>query len=1024
MVRPHLPVLLGFTLAATAAAQPIDFNAQIRPILNQSCTSCHGGVKAAGDLSFVYREAATKVGKKSGRPVIVPGKPEESELIARITSADREYRMPPAEHGPVLAPEKIALLREWIRQGAAWQDHWAFVAPQSPAVPVVERRDAQPARPRPGGPSVPTLNPIDAFVRARLAKEGIAPSPEASRAAWLRRASLDLTGLPPTPEESAAFAGDAAPGAFERQADRLLASPHFGERWASLWLDLARYADSKGYEKDDHRSVWQYRDWLVGAFNRNLPYDRFVIEQLAGDLLPDATIEQHVATAFHRQTQVNDEGGTDDEEYRLAAVLDRVATTWQVTNAVTFNCVQCHSHPYDPIRHQEFYRFAAFFNNTRDADLNNEHPTLRVPNDPARQADAGRLRREVETLRHEVVAAGQQLEAAAAWKPSPILAARALPEASVVVRDGGVEADGTLAAAVRYELSLPVLALSGEPITALRFEARPMEPEKARHTPERGFIITQIQIALSGPDGSVAPVEVGRYFPDTENFTASAMKTLPKPAEKAEGETRPAGSAAPAPKAGRKAGKTATKAAATKAGGTAAPPDEVRDVTLDFYFAANPTISGARWVVAALREPIVAPAGSTLHVTVVHGRQITEKPAPTRRLRVATSGDPRWNELARDPAIARRAARVSEALAELAKIPGTDLPVMAELAAKERRETRLFVRGNFLEKTGADLAPGVPELFPPLPQDAPANRLTLARWFFQPGQPLTARVAVNRFWEQMFGTGIVATLEDFGSVGDKPSHPELLDWLALHFERDLKWDVKALLKAIVLSATYRQESKVRPELLERDPQNRLLARGPRQRLTAEMVRDQALAASGLLSRKMGGAPVMPPQPAGVWQTVYSNKTWDESKGEDRHRRALYTFWKRSAAYPGFLSFDMPARDLCTARRTPTNTPLQALVTLNDVVYHEAAAALAARVTRELPDGGVEARIARAFDLVVSRPPTATETARLRKLQEASLAAATAVAPTPDAAAPAQSPELRALQEVAAAIINLDAAFVR
>ncbi len=1041
MARSHLIATLGLTLIAVAPAQPIDFNAQIRPILNQSCTSCHGGVKAAGDISFVYREAAAKVGKKSGRPVIVAGKPEASELIARITSTDTEYRMPPADHGPALAPEKIALLREWIRQGATWQDHWAFVAPKPQVVPVVAASEGRAARPvQPGGPPSPAFSPIDAFVRARLAKEGIAPAPEASRPAWLRRAALDLTGLPPTPEEIAAFAGDSAPLAFERQVDRLLASPHYGERWASLWLDLARYADSKGYEKDDHRNVWQYRDWLVGAFNRNLPYDRFVIEQLAGDLLPGATIEQTVATAFHRQTQVNDEGGSDDEEYRLSAVIDRVATTWQVTNAVTFNCVQCHAHPYDPIRHQEFYRFAAYFNNTRDADLNNEHPTLRVPDDTARNDEAWRLRREVEALRHDVVAAGQALEAAVSWQSSPVLTARALPEAAVVVRDGGLEADGTLAAGVRYELALPVLALSSDPITALRFEARPVDPEKATHTPERGFIITQLQISVSTPDGRVTPLEVGRYFPDTENFTTLATKTLPKPVavneKKAEGETRKAEGVASAPKAARKAGKNAATKAATKAIGVPVVVDEVRDVTLDFHFAANPTIHGARWMVAALREPLVVPPGSTIHVTVVHGRQITEKPAPTRRLRVTVSADHRWSELARDPAIARKAARVSEALAELAKIPGTDLPVMADLTPREGRETRLFVRGNFLEKTGAALAPGVPELFPSLPSGAPANRLTLARWFFQPGQPLTARVAVNRFWEQLFGIGIVATLEDFGSVGDTPSHPELLDWLALHFERELKWDMKALLRELVLTATYRQDAKVRPELAERDPQNRLLARGPRQRLTAEMVRDQALAASGLLSRKMGGAPVMPPQPAGVWQTVYSNKTWDESKGEDRYRRALYTFWKRSAAYPGFLSFDMPSRDLCTARRTPTNTPLQALVTLNDVTYQEAAAALAERVTREVADGSVEARIGRVFELVVSRLPSATETARLKKLYDGTMAVSSgaaepsrqtgrdaAGAPQPQEAA-SRSPELRALQDVAAAIINLDAAFVR
>jgi hypothetical protein len=526
----------------------------------------------------------------------------------------------------------------------------------------------------------------------------------------------------------------------------------------------------------------------------------------------------------------------------------------------------------------------------------------------------------------------------------------------------------------------------------------------------------------------VTPVEVGRFFPDTENFTTTATRTVPKAgagrdaaavvAEVAaglqapaiatpeggtpEGGARVASSAAPAPR----------KRAPGKKQPGAAPkvPTETRDVTLDFHFAANPTISGPRWIVAALREPLSAPPGSTLRVTLVHANGITSKPAPIRRLRVQASADVRWSNLATDAEIARKAARVTEALAELARIPGIDLPVTAELPEHERRETRLFSRGNFLEKTGEPLPPGVPALFPAMAVGTPVNRLTVAQWFFQPGQPLTARVAVNRFWEQLFGRGIVATLEDFGSAGDKPTHPELLDWLALHFERDLRWDMKALLRELVLSATYRQDGRVTPEALEKDPQNRWLARGPRQRLTAEMVRDQALAASGLLSRKFGGEPVMPPQPAGVWQTVYNNKDWVEAKGEDRHRRALYTFWKRSAAYPGFLTFDMPARDLCTARRTPTNTPLQALVTLNDVVYNEAAAALARRAAAETgPDARVEARIARAFALVLSRPPTAGETMRLRQLWAQSGGADDAE---------------RALTAVATAILNLDGAFVR
>ncbi len=998
-VLPSLAVLLT---TAAAAAAPIDFSAQIRPLLNQNCTSCHGGVKAAGDVSFVYRDVVQQVGKKSGRRVIVPGDPDASELIRRITAADTTERMPPVEHAPALAPEKIGLLRQWIREGAVWADHWAFVPPVAQTPPRLS--PALEAR-RPGA--------IDRFVLARLEKAGITPAAEADRPALLRRVSFDLTGLPPTPEETAAFVADRSPEAFANQVDRLLASPHFGERWASLWLDLARYADTKGYEKDTERTVWPYRDWLVGALNRNLPYDRFVGEQIAGDLFPGATLDQRIASAFHRQTQVNDEGGTDDEEYRIAAVIDRVATTWHVTGAVTFGCVQCHAHPYDPIRAGEYYRMFAFFNGTKDADFNNEYPVVRVPTDPARRDESDALRREIAALRRTVVQAGRDLAQTSRWTQLDALGARASSDVAFRIHDGVVHADGTTPANVRYDITLPALGLSHGPITALKIEARPVDPEKAVHTPERGFVTTEIQVHLAGPDGTVTRVEVGRYFPDTENFTTPVTRTVMR---RTPGLPEGEGPAAPAKngKAANRKGKSAADSAGT------AP--EVRDVTLDYHFSANPTLDRPRWIVAALRTPLAVPPGSTLRVSVTHGRGITEKPAPIRRLAVAASGDLRWSAVAGDRDIARAAGRHSEALADLARIPGVDVPTSEELPGYERRETRAFVRGNFLEKAGAPVSPGVPALFPPLASENP-DRRDLAAWFFQPGQPLTSRVAVNRFWEQLFGTGLVATLEDFGSAGERPSHPELLDWLALHFERDLRWDMKALLREIVLSAAYRQEARLRPELGDRDPQNRLLARGPRQRLTAEMVRDQALAASGLLSRKLGGPPVMPPQPSGVWQTVYNSKNWVESTGPDRHRRALYTFWKRSAAYPGFLSFDLPNRDLCTARRTPTNTPLQALVTLNDIVYQEAGDALAARAVRE---GGPVAtpahRIALAFERVVSRPPTAAESARLLRLHD-EIAAAEA---RPDATGSTGGSERpsRALAAVAAAILNLDAAFTR
>jgi hypothetical protein len=401
--------------------------------------------------------------------------------------------MPPADHGPALPAAKIALLREWIKQGATWQDHWAFVPPKPQPVPQLKNDTLA----RWAG------SPIDRFIALRLEREKLLPTPEASRPALLRRASLDLTGLPPTPEELATFISDNSAHAFERQVDRLLASPHFGERWASVWLDLARYADTKGYEKDAERQVWKYRDWLVGAFNRNLPYDQFVIEQLAGDLLPNATVDQHIATAFHRLTQVNDEGGTDDEEYRIAAVLDRVGTTWAVTNAVTMNCVQCHAHPYEPIRHQEFYRFFSFLNNTRDADLNNDHPTIRVADDPERHEETWRLQREIERLRREVVTAGTtRASESQPWRALPVTAASATPAVEFMLREGEVRAVGTVATNTRYELTVPVPALSLDPITAIRFNAFPLDLEKSRHTPERGFIVMGIEAALAGAAGT------------------------------------------------------------------------------------------------------------------------------------------------------------------------------------------------------------------------------------------------------------------------------------------------------------------------------------------------------------------------------------------------------------------------------------------------------------------------------------------------------------------------------------------
>lgn len=1008
-----------------AATDRIEFNRDIRPILSQNCMSCHGGVKQQGNVSFIYREQALGKGK-SGRPIVVPGNPHASELIARVISKDPETRMP--YHAPPLQPKQIELLKDWIKQGARWEEYWSFVPPKPQPLPAVKRNDW-------------VKRPVDRFILARLEKEGLDPSPEADKAALLRRVSFDLTGLPPTPEELSAFLSDPAPDAYEKQVDRLLASPRYGERWAAMWLDLARYADSRGYAGDLPRpGMWAYRDWVINAFNRNMPYDQFVITQLAGDLLPNWTLENHIATALHRQTPVNDEGGTDNEEFRLVAVLDRVATTWSVLNGVTINCVQCHSHPYDPIRHVEYYKFLAFFNTSRDWDLPDDSPVVRVPKEKTLYGEAARLQERISAVRRAMTEINRQQAAGSdQWRPLPIVKASldemaALQvqlsqlQAGKLLRDEqqeyidnlaqddpkgaaklkaqflkeGIEGITATIGKVKAKLAdgtAPVLAVrNGEawtseqdtpnqsvyeltarvdgPITALRIEVPPMNPSVASHTPEAGFIVDRTDAWEILPGGHEKKVEFRYFAADSESNLKWAEGVGPK---------------------------------RSMAGG----------------FAANPKLFQTRWIVGIPSSPLNLMPGSHIKVRLTQTRTIEEKPAIVRRVRLFASKDSSWASFADSPALVQSLDELERLEGQLANVPGVDLPVMVEEAGYERRATLEFERGNFLTKTGPALLPDMPKLFPALPAGAPRNRLTMANWFFAPGQPLTARVAVNRYWEQMFGTGIVETLEDFGSAGQGPSHPELIDWLALHFENDLHWDMKALLRELATSATYRQSASVQPALLSMDRRNRLLARGPQQRLTAEMVRDQALFASGLLNPTMGGPPVKPPMPAGVVPVTQGVAQWVDSKGSDRYRRAVYTYMKRAAIYPSFLTFDASSHDVSLARRIPTNTPLQALVTLNDPVYNEAAEALGARMLKEaaIASGGndsdeptalAETRLAYGARLVLSRDVTADELAILRSLYEDTLG--TAAAPI--------NRQLTALTAVASALLNLDAALTR
>lgn len=1028
MVTLAAVALIGGVLATRRGKGPlrfgwggdeVSFSRDVRPILNQNCVPCHGGVRQKNGVSFIFREEALGVGK-SGRRTIVPGKPDASELIARVTSRDPDTRMP--YHGPPLAPQQIALLRRWIKEGAKWEDHWSFVAPKPQAVPAVKR---------PGW----AHQPLDQFILARLEKEGLAPSPEADKAALLRRVSLDLTGLPPTPEEQATYLADSSPNAYEKQVDRLLASPHYGERWAAMWLDLARYADSKGYEADRGRpGVWPYRDWVIDAFNRNLPYDKFVITQLAGDLLPNSSFEDQIATSFHRQTPNNDEGGTDDEEFRLVAAMDRSATTWSVLNGLTMNCVQCHSHPYDPIRHADYYKSLAFFNTSRDADLPEDTPVLRVPKDKAKYPEASQLQQEIAKLTRAVVDSGWRLEEQAHWTQLPITAAAASEELALQweadqlerelagVKDEKIPAkkkeakrkdllkaiaesrklarpkagakpvafeihDGEMRAAANtpgksvYQLTSTV---DVPVITALRIEVSPANGEVARHTPEDGFIVDQLDAWVIQPSGRQEKIRFRYFVSDSEDNLEAAVKRR-------------------ADKAGH---------------GSAADPGTGG-------FAANPNLFRRRWVVGVTASPLQLAPGSRLKVHLTQTENITDKPALVKRARIAASADSFWSAPAHDHDFEANLEQLTNLTRQLAKIPSVETPVMAEEPDYDKRETREFERGNFLTKIGPGLTPDVPGLFPHLPADAPRNRLTLAKWFFTPEQPLTARIAVNRYWEQLFGTGIVETLENFGSVGEEPSHPELLDWLALHFQNDLHWDMKALLRELVTSATYRQSAKTTPALTERDPRNRLLAHGPQQRLTAEMVRDQVLMAGGLLTGTMGGPPVMPPQPEGVWNSVYNDSKWVDAKGPDRYRRAIYTYIKRTSGYPSFLTFDASEHDVSLARRIPTNTPLQALVTLNDPVYQEAAEALARRMMKETD--ALDGRLRYGARLVLSRDPTDGELATLRRLYEEALLVPGAPHLVIRIAARAErSPEKEfvAMTAVASVLFNLDAALTR
>lgn len=904
---------------ADEAPTAVDFGSQIRPIFNAHCSACHGGVKQSGGISFITPK---QVIAPNGW-IVEPGHPDSSSLIERVSSADPDLIMPPPEHGPPLSKREVELLRQWIAEGAAWQVHWAFDKPTKRELPAVQSA----AWPR---------SDLDYFIIARLEAEGLTASSEVKPHRWLRRVTLDLTGLPPTRSDVEQFnelLKSDAEAAYVATVDRLLNSPHFGERWASVWLDQVRYADSQGLGLDAPRTIWAYRDWVIRALNDDMPYDEFTLKQIAGDLLPDANPDDIVATACHRLTQTNEEGGTDDEEFRVAAVLDRVNTFWQAWQGMTFGCAQCHSHPYEPFKHEEYYQFTAFFNNAMDTDLGSDAPLLAVPKRPEDYRRSGVLDRQIEEITKSIWRQEYKLLSdSSAWTPVQNLEA-STNNATVVkteLHDGRREFRTVGTVTNRTPITLEVKFDEPQRITAIRLVGMPLGGEQAKADSEWGFVWSHVGAELlSATDRKPQALPFARVMGDEPHPLLDPQESLNEKSQQG--------------------------------------------------FGAYSRIYYPRAAAFVLRSPLEVERGDTLRIKLTH--QMVAVGAfglVTDRGYVSLTDDPRFTELVNSEEMAAKLEQLAQLQLKRRNIPAVNTPVLRERPSHLARQTHIFVQGAFLDK-GEQVQPGVPECLPDLPSNVAPDRRALAEWLVSAENPLTARVAVNRFWARLFGVGLVETEEDFGSSGEPPSHPELLDHLAVQFQDEFDWSVKRLLREIVLSSAYRQSSKVTPELLEQDPRNRLLSRGPKQRLSAETVRDQALAISGLLNTEMYGAPVRPPIPVEVWNPFFGSDKWPATDPGDpsRYRRSVYTYTKRSIPYPMYATFDQPSREFCTPRRVNSNTPLQALELLNSETMVECASAFAAQM--EAQEGPLSDQITWGFERAVCRKPNEQELMALASL---------------------------------------------
>lgn len=1034
-----LPLLASALHGATAAP---DYNRDIKPILAENCFSCHGFDEKSRKAKLRLDVAADARRERNGFAPIKPGDVNGSEVWQRLISKDPDEVMPPPDAHRTLTDAQRELVRSWIEAGANYAEHWAFVPPTQAAVPAITASAGAP-------------HPIDAFVRARLAQEKLTPAGEADRAMLARRLSLDLTGLPPRTEEVAAFVADRSPTAYERLVDRLLANPHFGERLALDWLDAARYADTNGFSIDGGRHLWLWRDWVIQAFNDNKPYDRFLLEQIAGDLLPNRTEADLIASGFQRNNMVTHEGGTIPDENLVNYNADRVKTLGESVLGLTLGCAQCHDHKFDPITQRDYFRMFAYFNTLGDKGLDgnagvNAGPSLRAKTvlrtneEPALQRDIAALEMRLARRDDAVLAAWEAREQRRLAERGRELRVHPVKVVKISTpnRGAGFEVDGEHRVKIRGAGDLAAFDVLtelpdvGAPITGLRFTMHPV-PEYALGGWGSGPSVPAA--AANGKKKTPPPTQKGTF-----KLTAIAASAEAVPGDQVNLH-----------KLERFARVTASSWEEQN------PAAGCLDPRNDSGWSPDLKTEGPVHLTATLVRPLDAKA--TPHLTVQlnfgAGRAMiagsiefavitgvddgTDLPAPVLAVLAKPSAARSseevallWRECAaHSPELERTRVDLANARERLAMLTEPQSTMVMAIAEKPR-DTFILNRGDYAQP-GEKVGAGTPAVLPPLPAHAPENRLGLAQWIVMRENPLPARVAVNRLWRLFFGTGLVATPADFGAQGEWPSHPELLDWLAVDFVAS-GWDVKRLVRLIVMSATYRQDSAATSAALERDPANRLLARGPRFRLPAELVRDQALAVSGLLVPRIGGPSVNPYTPGDLWREVshYGSspataQTFVQDHGEKLYRRSLYTYWKRTAPPPNMVAFDAPNREVCTVARGSTITPLQALVTLNDPQFVEAARAFAERiVARPEPDA---ARLRWAFAECVARTPAEAEVtvlqAALRRERaryvrdEAAARAALAVGESPrDERIPVA--EHAAWMQVASLMLNLSEAVTR